>query len=173
MNLFQSGGHSSHPRPMPFGYVIVQYINQKSHYWDFFVHLLIWPQEGPKDEYFGPKWQTRLYSQNTYAMLAFGIFASLFYETRKGFVDSMKQGERSSTSLTLYPRSKEMEWVGYEPRPQSIFVRGHSIHSGLPALFLSRFASKELFKVELCPPSVTFKRVPLQPLFRRGSKKSF
>ena len=61
MNLFQSGGHSSHPRPMPFGYVVVQYINQKSYYWDLLVHLLIWPQEGPKDEYFGPKWQTRLY----------------------------------------------------------------------------------------------------------------
>ena len=47
---------------MPFGYVVVQYINQKSYYWDFLVHLLIWPQEGPKDEYFGPKWQTRLYN---------------------------------------------------------------------------------------------------------------
>ena len=46
---------------MPFGYVVVQYINQKSYYWDLLVHLLIWPQEGPKDEYFGPKWQTRLY----------------------------------------------------------------------------------------------------------------
>ena len=51
---------------MPFGYVVVQYINQKSYYWDLLVHLLIWPQEGPKDEYFGPKWQTRLYGVLTW-----------------------------------------------------------------------------------------------------------
>ena len=59
---------------MPFGYVVVQYINQKSYYWDLLVHLLIWPQEGPKYEYFGPKWQTRLYSFA--ALYAFQILAA-------------------------------------------------------------------------------------------------
>ena len=59
-----------------------------------------------------------------------------------------------------------------DPRVYS-YEDTRSTPPGLPALFLSRFASKELFRVELCPPSVTFKRVPLQPFFRRGSKKSF
>ena len=68
---------------MPFGYVIVQYINQKSYYWDFLVHLLIWPQEGPKDEYFGPKWQTRLYTG--------GIPNQRRLEARHGMVVSVIQ----------------------------------------------------------------------------------
>ena len=125
MNLFQSGGHSSHPTTMPFGYVVVQYINPKSYYQDYLVYLLIQPQEGLKDEYFDPKQQTRLYVEK-----AGTVSIPCFYKRRD---------KNNSTSKNCHLRS-----LSY---PINEYIFHLRYQRFIPALKRSRFLAKNSRKL--------------------------
>ena len=52
--------HSSYPRVLIFGHVVIEWIASNLYYEQYLIDPLIWPQEGPKFAHVGPYYQAAL-----------------------------------------------------------------------------------------------------------------